>query len=1817
METRRSKRKEAAASESLPPEPRSKRARRAPSESKAKANTNTKAKPEIPSAGTSGSADPSTVQGPIPVVPTTTDSVPGPAPSEPAEASASTPDKAEDRKSDADLEKQMGARKDLAEAQERAAMEQERRAAELFGTAQAAGLGGLFSRLGDSLGGPLSSSKLKSIMASLKEDDEMVQEAALNELTELMSMSSEEALTVLPLEQLVPQLISLLNAEHNSQLMLLGARNLTLLADVLPTICSSIVRHGAVPALCARLMTIEYIDLAEQSLQALEKISHEHPAACLRHGGLLASLSYLDFFQTGVQRVAVATAANMCRSVTSENTDAVASAIPILTNLLQYQDAKVVDNACLALSRIAEAFAHRPASLNMLCEFGLISNAVQLISVSDTGSMTSQLSVSTYYGLVKLLSTCVTGSHTVAENLLQSGISDTLRNLLRSSTLFSTSTTNAVSVLRSSDQLHEVVTLACELLPPLPDASKVMLANLPSVPQIPQDCKVADESGSAAEKEDCLRTRFLQEHPETLQRFTSDLLPLLLQVYGSTVLDKVRNQCLATVTKIIHFSEPKALGEQLGDLPISSFIAGLLTQKDMTTVAKALQLAEILMHKLPGIFSKYFLKEGVVHAVEQLAASAPQLAGEEKAKSKAAKRASQRLKNKEKEEAKANKEGKPEASTLETDTPSAAANAAPKPNPSQSLQELLSLLQDQDSANISTFEFLTSGAVHQLRDFLAGADLMKGKTKVHVDSQKLLQRLHAFWEVAMAQGKDGAPPMQSLVSKLQSVLASLETFTVSEPTAPPRSAGLRFASGHSYGASRGYRSFGSGDGSSLSSGLAALTQPFKLRLARADHEKQLKDYAINVVLIEPLASMTAVEDFLWSKVYRSSASPPPSAVPTTASQPAAAGGAASAATNAAGQQAGLAAAELADTAPGSVMEEEDEDAMDEDMAEGPRPDYDMMQEEALAAASRSVEALQAAVAGSMNPGSMDSADQMEEDEEIDDEIDPEDEEEELASRQPTVHDVHVGGESALTAGVSGRDTLPNAPRSGLSQFVSGLVSTDAATAAAAQAAIAAVASADLAAAVAAGANRHRAQARVPVASTAAAATSSYAQATDATSAGQTKLRFYLAGKLVPSTFTIFQAVQLVQRQRQAEEEANAQGAGLQAEPADAVAAALAGRPQRRLWEDIYTISYSRYENMKDSVEQADSAMAGLAQLTLGAPPPNCRDPLKDSPLAELLYPALPQSLHAPTQVQDVLLVLKLLECINRCGAHLGSYEEGLKGRTDNSKKLVKHNQVGREEFTSNKLAPKLAQQLKDVLAICGGTLPSWCSQLLFSCKFLFPFDIRRRYFYCTAFGLARALHHLQQLQNAEGGGAPNVDREARELRVGRLTRQKVRVSRKNMLLSAEKVMETYASHRAVLELEYFGEVGTGLGPTLEFYTLLSHEMQRKGLAMWRSDTGKDSEAAAVQGTPEKPAAGADIKASNPDQPHVPALQSDIALDGQLQQFVTAPQGLFPAPLPPHLLADSKVLSHFKLLGRAMAKALQDNRLLDLPLSYVFYRKALGQPLDLYDIRKFDAALGATLEKLYAAHKAHQAQGASRKGPMLVDGCPIEDLCLTFVLPGYPEYELKKNGGDIMVDATNVGAYISAVVDANLESGIKTQMEHFRTGFNEVFPLDALKCFFEDEIEAMMCGTGEKWTVEALTDTIKFDHGYTASSTAIGYFLDILTELDAADQRRFLRFVTGSPRLPPGGIAALHPRLTVVRKHSSLTPEQAQSLGSSASPMAGSLGHQGSVSVLSDGDLPSVMTCANYIKLPPYSSKVVMKERVLYAIREGQGSFDLS
>jgi hypothetical protein len=94
---------------------------------------------------------------------------------------------------------------------------------------------------------------------------------------------------------------------------------------------------------------------------------------------------------------------------------------------------------------------------------------------------------------------------------------------------------------------------------------------------------------------------------------------------------------------------------------------------------------------------------------------------------------------------------------------------------------------------------------------------------------------------------------------------------------------------------------------------------------------------------------------------------------------------------------------------------------------------------------------------------------------------------------------------------------------------------------------------------------------------------------------------------------------------------------------------------------------------------------------------------------------------------------------------------------------------------------------------------------------------------------------------------------------------------------------------------------------------------------------------------------------------VKMVQSDLAEGAKAGSFVAAPQGLFPAPLPPGRQG-SRLLPRFTLLGRAAAKALQDGRMLDVPLSYTFYRCGGGHfvgflPINFRKAKEHASAMG--------------------------------------------------------------------------------------------------------------------------------------------------------------------------------------------------------------------------------------------------------------------
>lgn len=1724
------------------------------------------------------------------------------------------------------------------------------------------------SAMGSASSSSHQSGRLKKILSGLRADGEDGKQVeALTQLCELLSIGTEDSLSTFSVDSFVPVLVGLLNHESNPDIMLLAARAITHLVDVLPSSCAAVVHYGAVNCFCARLLTIEYMDLAEQSLQALKKISHEHPTACLRAGALMAVLSYLDFFSTGVQRVALATAANMCKKLPSDAADFVMEAVPHLTNLLQYHDAKVLEHASVCLTRIVEAFASSADKLDELCNHGLVTQGASLISTSNSGGGQASLSTSTYTGLIRLLATCASGSTVGAKTLLLLGISGILKDILAGSGhVGNMSVSPALS--RPPEQIFEIVNLANELLPPLPQgtislpASSNLFVRGPLFKKSPMSSSGKQDESNGNVQDVSAREKLLNDQPELLQQFGMDLLPVLIQIHGSSVNGPVRHKCLSVIGKLMFFSNADMISSLNNTTNISSFLAGVLAWKDPQVLVPALQIAEILMEKLPETFSKMFVREGVVHAVDSLIAAPSNSVSAHGAttekdeltlgSSARARRLRRRSGNQQQdtnsvEELKNSVSvhvGSPPTSVeiptinsnLRTTVGGCAKSFKDKYFPSDPgtvdvgisddllhlknlcvklnagveeqkskvkgksktsgaymvdfvtgkeeslvgiVSEMLAELSKGDG--VSTFEFIGSGVVAALLNYFSCGYFNKeriSEANLPKLRQQALIRYKLFISIALPTSSNGGnvAPMTVLVQKLQNALSSLERFPVV----------LSHSARSSGGSAR------------LSSGLSALSQPFKLRLCRASGEKSLRDYSNTVVLIDPLASLAAVEDFLWPRVQRSdsgqkastsvgNSEPGPSPTGAGASSP-------STTTPATRRQSSRSRSgvNIGDTSRKDASQDKTNNSSSKgkgkailkaapEESKGPQTrnatrrrsatDKDAQLKSSTGESSSEDEDLE------MSPIDIDDALVIEDDDISDDEDDDHDDvlrDDSLpACMADKVHDVKLSDSTEDSAAAPANSDSLNNPASGSSSraaTVRGSDSTDFRSGSSfgsrGAMSFAAAAMAGLASngrGIRGGRDRHGR----PLGG----------------SNEPPRLVFTAGGKQLNPNLTIYQAIQ---RQLVTDEDDDERYNGSDLVTSDG----------SRLWSDIYTINYQRADSQVEKSHGAvNSASPSKSTKSGSASSSNAVAALHRSLLDSILQGELPCDMEKNNPTYNILSLLRVLEGLNQLAPRLrvqavsDRFSEGMISSLNELS--VTGSRVLTSEFVNSKLTPKLARQIQDALALCSGSLPSWCYQLTKACPFLFPFETRRQFFYSTAFGLSRALYRLQQ-QQGDGQGS-----NEREVRVGRLQRQKVRVSRNRILDSAAKVMEMYSSQKAVLEVEYFGEVGTGLGPTLEFYTLLSHDLQKVDLGMWRTNFSFNKSSMEID---------SDEQSKDGKSEAASGLSS-----GGNANLVQSPLGLFPRPWPPSADASEgshfgKVIEHFRLLGRVMAKALQDGRLLDLPLSTPFYKLLLGQELDLHDILSFDPEVGKTLRELQAlvCRKQYLESIGGDHPDVIAELCfrgtPVQDLCLDFTLPGYPDYVLRP--GDEIVDINSLEEYISLVVDATVKTGIIRQLEAFRAGFNQVFDITSLQIFSPDELDCLLCGRRELWKPEMLVDHIKFDHGYTAKSPAIVNLLEIMGEFTPEQQRAFCQFVTGAPRLPPGGLAVLNPKLTIVRKHSSTTTTASNGTGPSES---------------ADDDLPSVMTCANYLKLPPYSTKEVMFKKLLYAINEGQGSFDLS
>lgn len=71
------------------------------------------------------------------------------------------------------------------------------------------------------------------------------------------------------------------------------------------------------------------------------------------------------------------------------------------------------------------------------------------------------------------------------------------------------------------------------------------------------------------------------------------------------------------------------------------------------------------------------------------------------------------------------------------------------------------------------------------------------------------------------------------------------------------------------------------------------------------------------------------------------------------------------------------------------------------------------------------------------------------------------------------------------------------------------------------------------------------------------------------------------------------------------------------------------------------------------------------------------------------------------------------------------------------------------------------------------------------------------------------------------------------LSIGSLKKKKIRVNRKDILANAMMIFEYFGPSKGALNFEYINEEGEGLGPTLEYYTLVTDELIKQGKLLWR------------------------------------------------------------------------------------------------------------------------------------------------------------------------------------------------------------------------------------------------------------------------------------------------------------------------------------------------------------------------------------------------
>lgn len=409
---------------------------------------------------------------------------------------------------------------------------------------------------------------IKMIQDFIKHNDYNSLLSSLRKLANELTMSNDEQLSILPVDLLVDSMVNSLNLLENPEIALQAIICINYLLESNHSAVIAFVKAGTIGQLTSKVMNIDYIDVAEFAVKALEKISSEFPTEVLREGFLAGIFPVLNFFEQGVQKKILGIVLNIAKGISSQDDflNYVLPCIPAVIGLLENK---------------GRDFLHQiEKSIEIMTA---LNESTRMVGIEDALS-----AIVTEQKLIPLLFTSLNEQPVITVKVLKL-FSCMCRNSLGLTMEFFLD--GAVFMRNVMEKgIHEgnclIVTESLQLINSI----------------IPND-------------HDRTRTQYFSENNEFLIQILDIAIPRIAAIFEILTKKNVKILYLDIIYNLIAHSPPQVIASYS---EYSQFLSSLLVEKDSSILKSALKIINMLYEKIPEQISTSFIRGGVVQRFKAL-----------------------------------------------------------------------------------------------------------------------------------------------------------------------------------------------------------------------------------------------------------------------------------------------------------------------------------------------------------------------------------------------------------------------------------------------------------------------------------------------------------------------------------------------------------------------------------------------------------------------------------------------------------------------------------------------------------------------------------------------------------------------------------------------------------------------------------------------------------------------------------------------------------------------------------------------------------------------------------------------------------------------------------------------------------------------------------------------------------------------------------------------------------------------------------------------------------------------------------------------